>query len=86
MDDWDMKVPSILWSYITTCKKITGKTPFRLVDGHKVVVPLDYLIPREDIEICIIQWRLVPQEEWPHPFFSQIRRHSIEMVHRIGTM
>jgi hypothetical protein len=43
--DWDLKVPVVLWDYRTTCKKLTGKTHFRLVYGKKALVPLDYLIP-----------------------------------------
>jgi hypothetical protein len=40
-----VKIRAILWAYRTTCKKITWKTPFRLVYGQEVVVPLEYLIP-----------------------------------------
>jgi hypothetical protein len=43
-DDSGLKVPAVLWAYRTTCKKITGKTPFRLVFGQEEVVPLEYLI------------------------------------------
>jgi hypothetical protein len=44
-DDWNLKVPTIIWAYISTCKKLIGKTPFILVYGQEAVVPLDYLIP-----------------------------------------
>jgi transposase InsO family protein len=29
--DWDLRLPTVLWAYRTTCKKITMQTPFRLV-------------------------------------------------------
>jgi len=53
IDDWDLKVPTILWDYRTTCKKITRKKPFRLVYGKEVEVPLDYLIPSLHIATII---------------------------------
>jgi hypothetical protein len=44
-DDCDLKVSTILWAYRTTCKKLTGQTPFKLVCGQEAMVPLDYLVP-----------------------------------------
>ena len=29
--DWDLKVTLVLWVYRTTCKMLTGHTPFKLV-------------------------------------------------------
>jgi transposase InsO family protein len=45
-DDWELRVPRVLWAYRTTCKKLTMQTPFKLVYGLKVVVPMEYLLPR----------------------------------------
>lgn len=28
-NDWDVCILAILWAYMTTCMKLTGKTPFR---------------------------------------------------------
>jgi hypothetical protein len=45
MDDWDLRVPTILWDYRTTCKKLTTYTPFKLVYGLEDVIPKEYLVP-----------------------------------------
>jgi hypothetical protein len=44
-DDWDLKVPVVLWAYWTTCKKLIGHTQFKLVYGQEAVMPLEFLIP-----------------------------------------
>ena len=28
-----------------TCKKLTGQTPFKLVYGQEVVMPMEYIVP-----------------------------------------
>ena len=45
IDDWDLRVNAVLWDYRTTCKKITGHTPFSLVYGQEAVIPMKYILP-----------------------------------------
>lgn len=49
-NDWDVHVPVVLWAYRMTCKKLTGQTPFRLVYGVEVVMPMEYIVP----SMCIV--------------------------------
>ena len=44
-NDWDLRVNAVLWAYRTTCKKLTGHTPFSLVCGQESVIPMKYILP-----------------------------------------
>lgn len=35
----------MLWAYWTIRKKPTGQTPFRLVYGVEVIMPMEYIVP-----------------------------------------
>ena len=51
--DWDMHIPSVLWPYQTMCKKLTGKTPFRMVYGKEAIMPMEYIVP----SLCIVAFK-----------------------------
>ena len=41
-DDWDEKIPAVLWAYRTTYKRSTDQTPFPLVYDQEAVLPLHF--------------------------------------------
>jgi hypothetical protein len=43
--DWESKLHATIWAYRTTYKTSAGQTPFQLVYGLEVVVPVEYIIP-----------------------------------------
>jgi len=44
-DDWDLRVPRFLLAYKNTSKKLTRKTPFRLVYGQETMIPMEFILP-----------------------------------------
>ncbi|KAH9310224.1 hypothetical protein KI387_038135 [Taxus chinensis] len=42
---WDDKVSAILWAYRMTYKRLNKATPFQLVFGVEVVLPIEFMLP-----------------------------------------
>ena len=44
-NDWDERIPTVLWAYRMTNKKLTKDMPFSLVYGKEAVVPAEFVLP-----------------------------------------
>jgi hypothetical protein len=45
MDNWDLKIPIVLWAYRNKCNNLKRKTSFRSVYWQEAVVSLVFLVP-----------------------------------------
>jgi transposase InsO family protein len=42
--DWDDRLPEALWAYRTTWRNTTGHTPYELVYGKQVLLPIEFQV------------------------------------------
>ena len=49
--DWDDGLPKALWEYQTTWRNTTGHTPYELVYGKQVLLPIEYHVRTSHISI-----------------------------------
>jgi hypothetical protein len=68
MDDWDLKIPALLWAYRTTLNKSTRQTPSKLVCGKEVVVPLEFSVP----SLCVAAITNMTEQGIVHERINQL--------------
>jgi hypothetical protein len=47
---WDLRVLIVLWAYMRTKKKLTGKTPLGMVYGKEEIMLMYFFVPSLDVE------------------------------------
>lgn len=62
--DWDVCIPSVLWAYRATYKKLTRKTLFCMVYGKEAIMPMKYIIPSLHIATFTNMAEPDVMEEW----------------------
>lgn len=92
-NDWDVRVPTVFWAYRTTFKKLTGQTPFRLVYGIEVVMPMEYIIPSlhiiaftgmadcRTLEEWIAQLKEIEEDRFLAGFHQQVQKEHEKSWH-----
>lgn len=43
--DWEEQIPTVAWEYRTMYKATTGNTPFHLMYGQEVTMPMEHIVP-----------------------------------------
>ena len=58
--DWSEYLPFALWGYRTTTRTTTGQTPFSLVYGYEIVLPIEIEIK----SLRVVMEEKTPKSEW----------------------
>ena len=66
--DWSKKLPFALWAYCTSFRSSTGATPYSLMYGMKVVLPVE----TEMGSLRVILKQQISETEWVQARFDQL--------------
>ena len=67
-NDWSDKVPYALWGYMTSIRTATGATPYSLVYGMEVVLPVEIELK----SLRIMMEAELPEQEWASARIKQL--------------
>ena len=67
-----MRVSVVIWAYRTTCKKLTGQMPFRLVYGIKAMILMEYIVP----SLCIVEFTRMEDHEAMEERLAQLEEQE----------
>jgi hypothetical protein len=77
---WHLQLFSTLWAYRTSVKTATGFTPFQLVYGIEVVLPIECEIPSLKLKVELLPHTSAEEERFLHLTRLDETRRDVALI------
>eukprot|EP00253_Pinus_taeda_P031064 PITA_31064 len=92
-NNWDVRIPMVLWAFRMTCNKLTGQTLFMLVYGIEAMMPMEYIVlslriatltdmeDRKTMEEHLAQFLELEEDRFLAGFYQQVQKEHEKAWH-----